>query len=145
MDNTVFTGEFGRMLEIIVLGSTYPNAECISDRNWLTVEISITSGPFSGKTNANICTYEFETMYNGINALLKSTEGEFVFEAIEKWISLSVCGDGCGHYKNKGFVADDFDESKNKKLVFTIDSDYSSMTNTLRDLKYIIEKYPVEK
>jgi hypothetical protein len=130
-------------LLIKIFGRTYPSCDDYWDGNWLSSDIHISSGAFTGHITNDVYlrTNEFESFLTQIEPLCESLKGTAEYASLEQQIELRIRGDGSGRFTAEGFVIDKHCEGN--KLNFSIHFDQSNLPQTISNLKELLEKYPV--
>ena len=143
MCTVIIGNKTGDHLLIKVFGRTHPNCDDYWDGNWLSVDIYISSGAFTGNIKHDVClrTNEFKSFLTQIEPMYESLKGTAEYTSLEDWIKITIRGDGLGHFTAEGFVIDKHCEGN--KLNFSIHFDQTSLPQTISNLKELLEKYPV--
>ena len=114
------------------------------DGNWLSTEIHISSGAFTGHItddDVSLRTTEFKSFLTQIEPLYESLKGTAEYASLVGLFEFRIQGDGLGHFTAEGFVIDNHREGN--KLNFSIHFDQTSVPQTISSLKELLEKYPV--
>src|SRR6266704_2682710 len=104
MTGTAFSlgeSKHGRV-EVLVSGYERQPSGDYHDDNWLTVEVSLAVGGFSGRFQASFLTAELIEFRDQLAALYKSLNGEAKLVTIETQLLLSLTGNGRGGISLKG-------------------------------------------
>lgn len=141
---TVIIGhETSDHLLIKVFGRTYPDCDDYWDGNWLSAEIYISSGAFTGSITNDIFlrTTEFKSFLTQIEPLYELLKGTAEYASLEDWLEFRIRGDGLGHFIAEGFVIDNHCEGN--KLNFSIHFDQTNLPQIISSLKELLKKHPV--
>lgn len=130
-------------LLIKISGRTYPTTKDYYDGNWLSAEIHVSSGAFSGHVTKDVFlrTDEFKSFLAEIEPLSEPLKGTANYTALEDWLVMKITGDGLGHLLAEGSVIDTHCEGN--KLNFSIHFDQTSLPQTIDSLRKLLDKYPV--
>jgi len=143
MCNVVIGNQNSEYIMINVLGRLHSDSDNYYDTNWLSCNISTKVGCFIGEVKSDIClrTDEFQRFLVDLESLYDSLKGKAEYSTMEDWIKIEMSGDGQGHIKTKGFVIDKHCDGN--RLDFTINLDQTNLPKIIKDLKELLEKYPV--
>lgn len=143
MCTVIIGNENGDHLLIKIYGRTYPKSNDYEDGNWLSAEIHISSGAFSGHVTQDVFlrSDEFKSFLAEIEPLSQPLKGTAKYAALEDWLVMKITGDGLGHLLTEGFVIDRHCEGN--KLNFSIHFDQTSLPPTIDSLRKLLDKYPV--
>jgi hypothetical protein len=118
-----------------------PDSTDYWDGNWLSVEISIQSGAFRGKYQANLRSDEFATLLGGLVELSDNLAGEAALQSMEDWIRVQLVGDGRGLFQVTGYARDM--AGTGNRLTFEFEIDQTELAPIVRDLEAILSEFPV--
>jgi hypothetical protein len=128
-------------VEIFVSGYERRPSGDYHDDNWLTVEVSLAVGGFSGRFQASFLTAELVEFRDQLAALYKSLNGEAKLVTMETQLLLSLSGNGRGGISLKGEAWDQ--PGIGNRLIFGLDLDQTHLATTLGELDAVIERFPV--
>jgi hypothetical protein len=111
------------------------------DDNWLLVEITVRAGGFHGNASATIITGELEQFLSELKPLYEKLSGSAKFVTLEGQLKLQLNGDGKGHIKLLGEVADR--KGVGNRLHFTLEFDQSQLRASISELEKVMLKFPV--
>jgi hypothetical protein len=131
----------GNFIRIELLGLNYPNADMQSDANWISGNVSVQAGAFSGNFKMEFETTDFPSFKIQLEKLYEKLNGFAVFYTIENQVEIKISGDGNGHL-NAACEVVDFPGYGNK-LNFEIDFDQTHLPKIIAQLLQIMNKYPV--
>ncbi len=141
MRSVVFSGDGGEHLRIDVLGYERAPVGEYFDDNWLSVQVTIKAGGFSGSFSASFLTGELETLRQGSLSLYESLTGHAKFETIEGQLSLDLVGDGHGHIRLTGSAEDRAGLGNTLAFAFTFDQ--TQLQSTVQGLARVLDTFPV--
>ena len=139
MSFTIKNEEF--ITEIEVISRPYADADNVWDINWLMCSIKIRIPCFT----TNFCTYitcdELKTFYDELRILQEKLQGTACLSTLESGINVEASVDKLGHIGWK--IDTQYPEGCGASLNFEFETDQSYLYQTLRELKDIINEYPV--
>jgi hypothetical protein len=139
------TFSFGELeqerVEIDVLRYEQPRE--FHDDEWLAIQITVCVGQFSGKIDAAILTKELVLFVEQLRPLFETLHGSAEFVTLEDQLNLRLSGDGRGHIKLKGHVADR--PGDGNQLNFNLDFDQSQLGVSIQELEKVIAEFPFRK
>ena len=97
----------GDEFRIEVLGRQFPTATDFWDGNWLNTQVTARVGAFRCKVAGTIRTTEIKAFRVQLQRLYEELLGQATFATMERWIALSVVGDGRGHLRIEGELQDE--------------------------------------
>jgi len=130
------------LLQIEPVKLVFPNAETEWDRNVVQTIIRIKAGGFSASYNAEILTFDFEKLKQGLDLLYSDLKGSFSFECMERYLTIKVSGDGLGHF-NGYCIAIDKPGTDENELHFTIFFDQTQIRSLVNQLDIITKAFPI--
>jgi len=136
----VFSGTEGR-LSFELFGYERPNASDEYDANWLNTRVFIEVGAFSGRFRASLTTYDFERLYAQLREAVERLSGRIEFESAEGDVSFSVEFSARGHAIVSGVLKPE--GSEKDALTFKLETDQSSLSETVQQLGVVVRKLPV--
>ena len=128
-------------VEVTVSGYERQPSGDYHDDNWLTVEVSLAVGGFSGRFQASFLTAELMEFRDQLAALYKGLNGEAKLVTMETQLQLTLTGNGRGGISLKGEAWDR--PGIGNRLVFGLDLDQTHLATTLGELDAVIERFPV--
>lgn len=128
-------------LTVRVIRRNHPESLEYWDGNWLTAEISISSGTFKGHFEAFLRTNEFASFRRELQALYESLNGSASFEPMEPWLEINVTGDGKGHFVARCVARDDL--ADDRRFHFSTMVDQTELAIVLDGLNEIMSAFPV--
>jgi len=111
------------------------------DDNWLTVEIRVSVGGFSGKAKAAFLTGEFVDFLAQLRSLYQSLSGTAEFTTLEDQLRLKATGDGKGHIQLVGNLTDQ--PGSGNRLHFALQFDQSQLRASIGELEQVTSAFPV--
>jgi hypothetical protein len=111
------------------------------DDNWLTSQIRIRAGGFSGQVDAAILTPELSAFLTALRPLYKTLSGMAEFSTMEGQLQLRLVGDGKGHIALTGEVADQ--PGIGNRLHFSLQLDQSQLRASIDELAKVTAEFPV--
>ena len=121
---------------------THPHADDYWDGNWLNTDIELAAGAFRARYVACLRVDELVRFRDQLAALYETLDGRADFESMEHWLSISVQGDGKGHFKIDCQARDDAGMDNNT-LNFSLFSDQTQIPRLLDGLNQTIERFPL--
>jgi hypothetical protein len=137
-----FAGE-GAKITLEVFDYENPRAQNPDDANWLKAELTCRIGPFSGAWKTAFTTYDLTALHDRIEPVLKALSGRASFQNTEGDLTLNVEFSKSGKVQIEG-VAEPPATVKSA-LDFGFASDPSAVAKTVRELKDVIEQFPVKQ
>ena len=128
-------------VEVTVSGYERQPSGDYHDDNWLTVEVSLAVGGFSGRFQASFLTAELMEFRDQLAALYKGLNGEAKLVTMETQLQLTLTGNGRGGISLKGEAWDR--PGIGNRLVFGLDLDQTHLATTLGELDAVIKRFPV--
>jgi hypothetical protein len=107
----------------------------------VTAEITLASGGFRAKYEADLRTTEFVSFREELVPLYRNLTGTASFTPMEPWLEVEVAGDGRGHFRAVCVARDDFVEDR--EFRFTVSFDQTELAEVIRSLDGIMEQFPV--
>lgn len=111
------------------------------DDNWVTVEVSVSAGAFSGRYQAAFLTEDFVRFQSSLQPLFETLTGEAEFTTLEEQLTLKVAAVSRGNIEVNGIALDQ--AGIGNKLQFHFEFDQTHLAETLRDLNGIIASFPI--
>ena len=137
--------ESGDRLEVKVFARQHPDKTDYWDGNWLTAQVSVVAGPWTGAYRADLRAGEFAAFRDQLQRLYDNPAGsEATFESMEPWLRFSVKRtDALGHVEVRGESrAEPFLEGCNV-LSFVLEIDQSFLPVALHGLVELLASFPV--
>lgn len=117
-------------------GSQHVTIHVLSDKaddyGWLTCEISLSAGAFSGLFDATLMVSDFASFCQDVRQLYDDLKSPAVFNTLEGQFALTLSGDGIGHVSVDGEVLDQAGDGNRLRFRFGIDETY--LPPIIRDL-----------
>src|SRR5262245_44231573 len=104
MSQAIEIAGHGGKVTIVVLGYENPSAQDSLDANWLTCNLQVTAGPFTGGVDAAFTTDDVARLGREMRALLDQKVQSFEFETLEQALSLKMVGARTGAVSISGVV-----------------------------------------
>lgn len=124
-------------IEVDVVGYERTPVGEYFDDNWLTIEIRVQAGDFSGKVKAAILTGELVKFSSELRVLFGTLKGAAEFTTLEEQLGLRLTGDGKGHIELCGEL------EAGHRLIFTLHFDQSQLGLSIRELEEVLSQFPV--
>ena len=86
---------------------------------------------------------EFVEFMNELSMLYKELSGQAHFTTMEKWLSITVVGDGLGHFEAQCKLSDNAPAGGGNTLYFTLNFDQTFIPGILDGLNRIVMAFPV--
>jgi hypothetical protein len=112
------------------------------DDNWVRTKISVKGGSFSGQYEVSMLTEEFEYLQKGFLLLDKNLNGGLEFTDMESNVTLTIKGDGFGHF-TADVTANDCGGQPYSRLTFEITFDQTYIKPIIAQLDSITKEFPV--
>ena len=116
-------------------------AEDYWDGNWLECLIDLRAGAFTGRYRASLRADEFASFRGELMRLYESLGNQAVFASMEEWLSITVTGDGMGHFQAECRARDE--AGVGNTLQFVLGCDQTEIPAMVRSLDLILEGFPV--
>ncbi|WP_303873477.1 hypothetical protein [Bacteroides acidifaciens] len=129
-----------KIVEIIILQKSYPEAKEFEDANWLKCEIRIEVPGFKGIYGADLRIDDFERFYEEIEEVRLLHSKELKLVTMEDGIYLKGTLDIYGHIKWEGIARPSYGSSC---LTFVIETDFASLENLSVQICDILKEYSV--
>lgn len=110
------------------------------DASWLSAEVEVQAGPFTGSYNAALTVQDLAAFAAELAPSLAKLAGRSTFAALEGWLHFTVDIGVRGNAKVFGTAV--ADNGGKAELAFEFESDQASLAETLRDLQSVIATYP---
>lgn len=140
-EQITFTGGQGSLL-IEVFAYENPSATHEDDANWLTCGITVRVEPFSGCFRAAFQTRDLVNLYEQLKKALQSLSGTVSFQNLEGDLSLTIEFNRRGGASVMGVAGSH--GSQRAALHFRLDTDQSALSQTLRELRVVLQRFPVK-
>ena len=111
------------------------------DDNWVSTDISVSAGAFSGHFNAAFLTEDFVQFNVKLQSLFEVLKGEAVFSTMEEQLSLKVFGNSRGSIEVEGVALDQVGIGNKLQFRFKLDQTY--LSETIKGLNEVIAAFPV--
>ena len=130
--------EFLRVRPIV---RAHPDADDYWDGNWLNTDIELAAGAFRAQYVACLRVDELVRFRDQLAALYETLDGQADFDSMEHWLSISVKGDGKGHFNVDCQARDD--AGMGNTLKFSLYFDQTQIPRILDGLNQTIERFPL--
>ncbi len=130
-------------LTIHVINREYPLSSDYYDGNWVGSTIEVSAGGFTGKVSASLRSEEFVKFMNELSMLYEELSGQAHFTTMEQWLSITVVGDGIGHFEAQCKLSDNAPSGTGNTLNFFIYFDQTFIPGMIAGLNRIITAFPV--
>lgn len=141
MKSFVLGADGNERVELTVLSYERPASGEYYDDNWLSCEVKVQAGAFSGKYSASFLTSEVHRLNEDLQHLYRELKGEVVFESMEGQLELSFSCDNLGHIRVSGTAIDQ--AGIGHKLCFTLLFDQTCLAKSLAGLTEVVGAFPV--
>lgn len=111
------------------------------DDNWVSVEVSVSAGAFSGRYRAAFLTEDFVRFQSLLQPLFETLTGQAEFTTLEEQLTLKIAALSRGNIEVNGIALDQAGISN--KLQFHLEIDQTCLAETLRGLNEIIASFPL--
>ncbi|MCZ7644729.1 MAG: hypothetical protein M5U26_05490 [Planctomycetota bacterium] len=126
-------------LRVRPIARAHPDASDYWDGNWLNTDIELSAGAFRAQYVACLRVDELTRFRDQLTELYNTLDGQAVFDSMEPWLSISVKGDGLGHF-NVDCVAMD-NVGVGNKLDFSLCIDQTQIPGILVGLNQALEQF----
>lgn len=130
-----------QFLRVRPLARTHPGVDDYWDGNWLTCEVEVAVGGFTGGVQAELRAEDFFKFHRQLRQLHKSLTGQAKFATMEGWLDVDLKGDGNGHVTVEGEVLDQ--PGIGNRLNFKLEMDQTYLPTALAGLESIMSAFPV--
>ncbi len=113
------------------------------DDNWVEVEVSVSTGAFSGHFKAAFLTEDFVRFHAAVQSLFETQKGEAIFSTLEDQLWLKVIGNGRGNIEVNGVAFDNAGVENELRFRFELDQTY--LSETIRGLNDVITAFPIRR
>ena len=141
MQTFSFGGEDRERIKVLVYGYERAPVGDYHDDNWLSVEVQIDAGAFTGRFQAAFLTEELGSFLEELRILNSTLQGKASFTTMEEQLSLELEGNGLGHICLLGKPSDQ--PGIGNKLQFQLSLDKTQLQASLRSLEVVVNAYPV--
>ena len=111
------------------------------DDNWVSVEVSVSVGAFSGRYQAAFLTEDFVRFQSSLQPLVETLTGQAEFTTLEEQLTLKVAAVSRGNIEVNGIALDQ--AGIGNKFQFHLEFDQTHLAETLRDLNEIKASFPI--
>lgn len=111
------------------------------DDNWISVEVGVSAGAFSGRFAAAFLIEDFVRFRAALQLLFDSLKGEAIFSALEKQLFLRVVGNDRGGVEVTGIAVDR--PGDGNKIEFHLFLDQTYLGATLKELNDLVSSFLV--
>jgi hypothetical protein len=141
MQKFSFGGEERERVQVLVYGYERAPVGDYYDDNWLSVEVQINAGAFTGSFQATFLTEELTSFLEELRVLHSTLRGKASFTTMEGQLSLELEGNGMGHINLLGKTSDQ--PGIGNQLQFQLSLDQTQLQDSLQSLEALVKKYPV--
>jgi hypothetical protein len=137
--------EASEHVSVEVLAREHPDKSDYWDGNWLTAQVAVACGPWSGTYRAALRAEEFAHFRDQLLRLGEDNDAPPAeFESMEPWLRFSVHrSDRHGHMRVSGRAqTEPFFDSHNV-FYFVLELEQGFLPGTLDDLGRVMEEFPV--
>ena len=131
----------GQRVLVQPLGRRHPGLFDYSDGNWITCDVHVAAGGFSGSFQADLRSEEFKAFLGEMESLAQTLEGTATLTTMEGQIALSLTGDGEGHARVQGEAVDE--AGSGNRLHFEFEIDQTSLPQICKALETVLGAFPV--
>ena len=111
------------------------------DDNWVSVEVSVSAGAFSGRYQAAFLTEDFVRFQSSLQPLFETLTGQAEFTTLEEQLTLKIAAVSRGNIEVNGIALDQ--AGIGNKFQFHLEFDQTHLAETLGDLNEIIASFPI--
>lgn len=126
-------------IQINILQRSYLESTDFEDGNWLDSELKISVSGFNALYGANLRTDDFQWFYEALKNLSNNISKEVEFTTMEEGLYLKGKLDITGNIKWEGVAK----EPNGNSLIFFLETDNNSIEKLIKDVKDILDEYPV--
>jgi hypothetical protein len=138
--SVVFGGQKDERLEIKVRGYERAPVGDRFDDNWLSVEVFVQAGAFTGSFSAAFLTGELRELHEQIVPLHASLKGVAKFRTLEEQLSFSLAGTGRGTLQLEGNARDRPGSVNTMSFSFALDQ--TQLHASERSLAALLAEFP---
>ena len=109
-------------------------------QGWFHPTVTVSSGPFSGSTNAYCELSDFARLLPELQRLYDELRGTATFATIERQIGFTLTGDGLGHIELRGFFDDR--AGGDNRLNFSISFDQTLLWHSIPEIRDFLDANP---
>ena len=111
------------------------------DKNWVKTIVTVKGGSFSGKFEADIMTTDYEILKQEFRKLYDNLKGGFHFSDLERYVDITIKGDGIGHFNVEVTACDK--PGNGSELAFELNFDQTQIKELVYQLESITKKFPI--
>lgn len=141
MQTFSFGDEDRERIQVLVCGYERAQAGHYHDDNWLSVEVQVDAGAFTGRFKASFLTQELVSFLEELRILHSTLRGKAKFTTMEEQLSIEIEGNGLGHMRLLGKISDQ--PGIGNQLQFQLSLDQNQLQASLRSLEVVVNAYPV--
>jgi hypothetical protein len=131
------------VVAVTVLGYENAEAENSSDANWLVCRVHVRVGAVRSDFRAAFTTHDFVAFASELGALLEGRAAVATFDTYEEALKVTVeMARKTGAARISGVARWDGSETA---VSFTLDSDQSYLSSTVRSLDEVTRRFPVRR
>jgi hypothetical protein len=131
----------GGTVSIHIAGYSSADATDSHDANWLSAEIEIAAGCFTGRYPANLTTQDFVRFQESLGNMLETLNGKALFSTMEGWLRLEIDMTRRGSAMVSGEAI--AEQAPKVALRFSFESDQSYLQETLTAVRSAVQNFPV--
>ena len=131
----------GDFITVIAQKFSYQNSDDSWDRRWITAEVRIKAGAFSGRYGAQFMNVDFSAFKKELEYLYEHLDSSALFEDLDQYLKIKIKGDGLGHLEVFCKATDNPGYLENR-LAFYITTDQTYIPQLIRQLERINKEFP---
>ncbi|TCS81040.1 WapI family immunity protein [Tepidibacillus fermentans] len=128
-------------LGIDVVTRKYPQSDYYLDVNWLTCKINVEIPGYSASFYGEIFADEISGLFNQLKEMSQQNTDYASLEMRENYIRLEAKKDQLGHIQWN--VSTTYPPNKGATLTFKMNSDKTYLSELLREMEQVVQKFPV--
>ncbi|HEX7174772.1 MAG TPA: hypothetical protein VF240_05770 [Pyrinomonadaceae bacterium] len=129
-------------LSVQITSHSHPGSQDYWDGNWVNAEIEIDVGSFSGRYDAYLRVEELKDFRDALARLYSFDSNEAKFETMEEQLSISIKGNGLGHFMAECEALDQ--AGIGNRLLFSLEFDQTEIPEMLKGLDTVVQEFPVK-
>ncbi len=131
----------GDFIKVVPQEFSYKNSDHSWDRNWITTEVIIKAGGFSGHYGAQFMIVDFKEFKKQLEYSYDHLDKSAIFEDLERYLKINIKGDGLGHFEIFCEVSDNPGYLE-RQLAFYLSIDQTYIPQLIRQLDGIAREFP---
>jgi len=129
-------------LKVQITGRSHPGSQDYWDGNWVNADIEVNVGSFRGRYGAYLRIEELKDFRDAVARLYSFDSKEAKFETMEEQLSVSITGNGLGHFTAECEALDQ--AGIGNRLIFSLEFDQTEIPEMLKSLDAVVREYPVK-